>query len=348
MNRPDREATGKEIIETIVNAMRDGLEPMFSKTLAPGLFHVYLREPDYERLRGVFTELQQDAALALDAEIASLNKSARRGLGPLLNRLAGKIKPAMENLPEEARPALTGKFKVEGKCVRPSDGWQISFHKNEDENSEPGDVVVIAKLTLPDRPQLGGGMTTLNIKTLFRAGATQSTRETGRETDAPAPATPPRSKPARITAENPKPGRPSAGTLLDDLLANKTTDPSPAALAVLRYRDNDGDHAFEMTRPSIVVGRGGAGVWTDLKLNTLPDVSREHLRIKYEAAGREADGAFYLKDLSSLGVTIDGRRVPPSMETVGDSRVDKDVWAPLPRRARIGLADVLFLEFDAQ
>ena len=39
-----------------------------------------------------------------------------------------------------------------------------------------------------------------------------------------------------------------------------------------------------MTKDQIVVGRGGRDYWTDLKLDTLPDVSREHFRLRRDPA----------------------------------------------------------------
>jgi predicted component of type VI protein secretion system len=78
-----------------------------------------------------------------------------------------------------------------------------------------------------------------------------------------------------------------------------------------------------------VVGRGGRDYWTDLKLDTLPDVSREHCRLRRDAT----TGQFFLTDVSSLGTTIDGAKAAPQQET------------PLPARARIGLAGVVYLEF---
>lgn len=342
-NRGDREATGKDIIEAIVESMVAGLEPMYSKTLAPGLFHVYLREKDYERLQGVFNELQREAQKALDDKLASLNKSARRGMGPILKLLAGKLKPALEKMPEEARPPLTEKIRLEGECVRPDNGWQITFFKNEDEDSDPGDVVIIASLVMPQRPELGGGVTTLSIKTLYREG---SMRITDPKRD---PMTgPPAAQ--RITLDRHGKTAASAPTLPAtreeaptgpvDVSALRT---NPSAFAVLRYHDNAGDHAFEMNKASLVIGRGGAGVWVDIKLNTLPDVSREHLRIRRDEGTR----AFYLKDVSTLGTTIDGQIVPPAMDTMGDRRVDKDVWVRLPNKARIGLASTITIEFEA-
>lgn len=345
MKEQDKEATAKEIIEAIVNAMLLNLEPMHTRTLAPGLFHVYLREKDYDRLKGVFVELQSEAAAALDEKVASFNKASRRGLGSMLTKLAARLKPALENVPEEMRASFPGKLRIEGECVGPKDGWRILFYRNEDPDSEPGDIVVEPMLVLPEQPQLGVGMTTRGIKTLYRAGSTKITRDKagGGRGEMPSPA-------QRITLEHLPDSPPAAETLLASPETAPTaggqsyTTQSPGVFAVIRYRDNDGDHVFEMAKPDIVVGRGGTGVRVDIKLNTLPDVSREHLRIKRD----EASGEFYLKDVSTLGTTINGRAVPPAMETIGDKRMDKDTWVSLPKQSRIGLAGAVVMEFDAR
>ena len=90
-----------------------------------------------------------------------------------------------------------------------------------------------------------------------------------------------------------------------------------------------GASTYTVTKDQIVAGRGGRDYWTDLKLDTLPDVSREHFRLRRDPA----TGQFFLTDVSSLGTTIEGAKAPPQQE------------APLPARAKIGLAGVLFLEF---
>jgi predicted component of type VI protein secretion system len=95
-----------------------------------------------------------------------------------------------------------------------------------------------------------------------------------------------------------------------------------------------------MTKSSIVIGRGGTGVWTDIKLATGTDVSREHLRI------REDGGRFFLKDVSSLGTSIDGISVPGSMVRSGNQLIDQDIWVPLPSPSRISLAGVIEIEFS--
>lgn len=118
------------------------------------------------------------------------------------------------------------------------------------------------------------------------------------------------------------------------------TDVQPA-LARLNYEDNRGQQTYLMTKDEIVIGREAPDVWVDLRLDTLPDVSREHARIQ-----RTPEGRFRIKDLSKLGTTVDGVPVPRSLEsTTGEAR-DLDRWFDLPDRARIGLAGVVQLQFE--
>ena len=113
--------------------------------------------------------------------------------------------------------------------------------------------------------------------------------------------------------------------------------------ATLDYEDETGAHTYQITKDQIKIGRGAADRWVDLKLNTKKDVSREHLQIRRDAAS----GKFFVKDMSTLGTTVNGKRVPASIEQVNGEDVDKNIEAPLPAKARIGLAGVLFLEFRA-
>ena len=112
--------------------------------------------------------------------------------------------------------------------------------------------------------------------------------------------------------------------------------------ARISYRDDDGVHVYEMTKKQIVVGRGVGDTWTDLRLTTKADVSRQHARIRYEPA----TGRFLIKDLSTFGTTIDGAKIDSSLEEVNGEIRDIDRWEPLPDRARIGLADIFDLEFE--
>jgi pSer/pThr/pTyr-binding forkhead associated (FHA) protein len=70
-------------------------------------------------------------------------------------------------------------------------------------------------------------------------------------------------------------------------------------------------------------------------------VSREHARIQ-----RTPEGTFRIKDLSKLGTTVNGVPVPSSLESADGGVRDLDRWEPLPDKARIGLAGVIYLDFE--
>ena len=124
------------------------------------------------------------------------------------------------------------------------------------------------------------------------------------------------------------------------LSRRELTDVQPA-LARLNYEDNRGAQTYLMTKDEIVLGREAPDVWVDLRLDTLPDVSREHARVQ-----RTPEGKFRIKDLSKLGTTVDGEAIPRSLETIDGQVKDLDRWFDLPDKARIGLAGVVHLQFE--
>jgi hypothetical protein len=113
--------------------------------------------------------------------------------------------------------------------------------------------------------------------------------------------------------------------------------------ANLAYEDDSGAHTFQMTKDLVKIGRGSPDHWVDLKLKVKKDVSREHLQIRRDPS----TGKLFLKDLSTLGTTVDGKRVPPSIQQTDGADVDANIEVPLPGKARIGLAGVLFIDFKA-
>lgn len=115
------------------------------------------------------------------------------------------------------------------------------------------------------------------------------------------------------------------------------------AYATLEYDDQGGHQVYRITKDQIVIGRGGREYWTDVTLNTLPDVSREHIRLRRDTES----GKFFLKDLSRLGTTIDGKKVPSSIEYADGEKRDKNLEVELPAQGEIGLADVIVLKFQA-
>jgi hypothetical protein len=116
-------------------------------------------------------------------------------------------------------------------------------------------------------------------------------------------------------------------------------------LARVRYQDSGMDKTFVMTSDEIVIGRGGKAVWVDLKLEGPSDISREHCRIRRDPG----TGAFFIRDLSQFGTAVNGTPIPKSVEQVeGGEKVDRNLEAPLSSPARITLADVCTLNFEAE
>jgi hypothetical protein len=136
--------------------------------------------------------------------------------------------------------------------------------------------------------------------------------------------------------------RHSAG---DPVTADGNNEGARAVLARVRYRDSGMDKTFVMTSEEIVVGRGGKAVWVDLKLEGPADVSREHCRIRRDPK----TGTFFIRDLSQFGTTVNGASIPNSVERVeGGEKIDRNREVLLPSPARITLADVCTLEFEAE
>jgi pSer/pThr/pTyr-binding forkhead associated (FHA) protein len=78
-----------------------------------------------------------------------------------------------------------------------------------------------------------------------------------------------------------------------------------------------------------------------VRVDAAPDVSREHVRLRRDTT----TGQFFLKDLSRYGTTVNGQRVTSSIETSDGGKRDINLEVPLPAVARIGLADMVFLDF---
>lgn len=116
-------------------------------------------------------------------------------------------------------------------------------------------------------------------------------------------------------------------------------------LARLRYHNSGKENTFAMIGEEIVIGRGGKAVWVDLKLEGPADISREHCRIRRDPKTR----AFFIKDLSQFGTKVNGTSIPNSVERgEGGDKVDRNREVPLPSPAKITLADVCTLEFEAE
>jgi len=194
--------------------------------------------------------------------------------------------------------------KSASKVVAPDGGWRVEFFENTEDDVDPGDIVIYSELALPAKPEYGAGSMTKRINTRRMAGELTASQKY----DEQLPAT-----------------------------------QEMEAHATIEYEDQAGRQTYRMAKNQIVIGRGGRDYWTDLKLTTLPDVSREHVRLRRDAES----GEFFIKDLSRLGTSVNGEPIPTSVEYVDGEKRDKNVEVKLPASARIGLAGVVFLNFKS-
>ena len=281
-------ATGRDIVLAIGENMRQSLEPLVTKTIAPSLYQIYLHADDYDRLRTLFGELEKEAQALLDSELARMN----RGSSPALPRILRRKK--------EEPPAAPKFVSAEGK-------WSIRFQEDPNGTLSPGDVEVVSEFARSPEAGYGAGSKTHRISTTRRLGQMTTTKQ-----DAVAAAD------------------------------NTVAASGPAGFARIVYKDDRGTHTFLVTKDEIVIGRQAPDVWADLSIDTSLDVSREHARLR-----RTAEGAFRIKDLSKLGTTVNGIPLPRGLESAdGGARDPEDHWEPLPDKARIGLAGVIYLDFE--
>jgi hypothetical protein len=150
---PARRAAA-DLIDAVVDNMRQNLEELKYATLAPSRYTVYLSPAEYGRLEGILPRLQQEAARALDEELAKRNRPSwlrRRAAW-----LPGRHRAPLENAGSR---------------------WHIEFLSDSGgELAEDGDIVVHSELVLPADPELGVGERTRRITTSRQSGR-ESTRE---------------------------------------------------------------------------------------------------------------------------------------------------------------------------
>jgi hypothetical protein len=235
-------------------------------------------------------------------------------LRPILPRVEDEARRALdEEVAALNRASLAEKLKLsrrgDPRVDPPDGGWQIRFFENTDDGVETGDIAIYSELALPAKPELGAGSATKRIATRRIGG--NSTEATHRYEPAP---------------EQPAPVPAAAGETV---------------YAVIDYEDKSGRKQFRVSKDQVVIGRGGRDYWTDLKLDSAPDVSREHVRLRRDPQS----GRFFLKDLSRLGTTVNGEAAPSSVDFAGGGKRDLNIEVPLPAVARIGLAGVVFLDF---
>lgn len=244
-----------------------------------------------------------------------LNGREMRRLGPVMQRTKAE---AIRALNEELAGLNKRKLRLPGFSMNHKryetigDGWVIEFHENTDDDADQNPLIVQSEFAAPERPAADAdddrvGTDTVRITRRQISGLTTTTTETVRSPN----------------------------------LMNRK--PSGIVYATIQYEDERGSQSYEMTKDRIKIGRGAADCWVDLRLHSKQDISREHIQVRID----NDTGKFFIKDLSTYGTTVDGRRIPPSIDRAGGEENDKNVEVPLPPKARIGLAGVLELQFRA-
>jgi hypothetical protein len=201
------------------------------------------------------------------------------------------------------------KRRIEYKALHPE--WTVEFHRDDEERLRRGDIEIYSELGSSEQVDLGAGAKTTFI-----------TRRPAEQAPAAEPA----------AAAGPD-AAPTVGPRTDR-----------RAYAYLKYMGPAGQSTFPVTRDQTVIGRGGKAFWVDLKVEGPADVSREHCRIRRDPA----TGTFSIKDVSQYGTTVNSDQLPSSLErTAAGEKIDRNIEVPLPSVAKIGLAGVFFLDFEA-
>ena len=228
------------------------------------------------------------------------------GIVPILReQTARALREELEKLNQGSRVRrwIGGSMRRPGADIQNAGSdWHVDFVADPDGDLAEGDLLVDSELLLPSSPDLGMGERTRRITTVH-TGSRTTTRE---HTD------------VKTAAASPTPVR-----------------------ATLVYEDDRGRHSYDVVKESLTVGRGGIAYPVDVRIASSPDVSREHARIRRDAAS----GRFFLIDLSSLGTTLNGRHVPRGYDEVEGSKRENGAETLVPDEARIGLADTVFLDF---
>jgi hypothetical protein len=336
----DEKLSGRVIIDTILANMRQQVEELRYSKIVPAAYDVYLHGEDQQRFEGLAHEIAAEAVRALQEALDAFNRPSR------LDRMREIVK----------------KPRLPYKKVGP---WLVRIARDPDDAVPRGRALVVSQIALAGADSFEG-QRTRRLATLSE-GRDGRTESADRDVRMPGPSwTPeaPRSRPDRPSADpraaegrftapqaiaesrspsDPQatpsdtaevaPPAPAALAENDDAELEDTREVARSrALATLSWEDEAGPHAFRMTGLELTVGRAVQGSTADVRLETLPDVSRTHLRVRYHPEDR----SFSIEDLSLLGTSVNGEPL------------ERGAPRPLPERADIRLADHVTLRFESE
>src|SRR5687767_4004905 len=271
-------------------------------TLPPTVFHVYLHPRDFTRIEGIAPRIVSELQKSLTDEVRRMNERRTTSKG-----LVARLMPQDE--------------EGEGAPIEvPASGWDVYIQADQNDELGPGDLGIESMLPLPAAAEFGGPPTTRIVKSVVTGVKRTST-----------------------TVDVPQPAATSGTATAGSSPATRTAVPTEhnAERASLTYVDDRGAHVFSMRKDTLSVGRGGSAVWVDVQLVTTPKVSREHFRLR-----RNAAGAFFIQDLSTWGTSVDGTALPPASPD-GAGVLQPGAEQPLAPVARIEVADAVVIEFKA-
>jgi FHA domain len=186
----------------------------------------------------------------------------------------------------------------------PAAGWELHVHADRNNTLKPGHLGIESLLPLPAPVEFGGPPTTRIVKAVVtESGRSSTTIEVAQDAAAAA-------------------------------------EPDARERATLTYDDDAGHHVFSMRKDTLSIGRGGSSVWVDVQVIAASKVSREHVRLRHDGAGR-----FFIQDVSSWGTSIDGGPIPAAVKGP-DGVIRAGAARELPSPARIDLAGALVIHFE--
>ena len=150
--------TSGDLIDAIVDNMRQNLEQLKFATLAPSRYTVYLSAAEHTRLEGIIPRLQAEAARALDEELERLNRPSwlKRQIS-WLPEFGGRKRPPAENAGQR---------------------WHVEFLCDTDgELAADDDIIVHSDLVLAPDLELGVGERTRRITTVKTGDHTTTRRQ---------------------------------------------------------------------------------------------------------------------------------------------------------------------------
>lgn len=200
----------------------------------------------------------------------------------------------------------------------PAGGWAIHIKPSMNGEVAQGELGIHSRLSVPVHTTYGSGAGTVKVAQTIVSGTDRRTAFS----EEPAAAVPlAQQQPAAVVTAAPSATGP------------RTAPDGPRLI----YTDDSGAHVYVITKDLTKIGRGGEAHWVDLTLVTGTKVSREHCHIR-----RDANGAFFLRDVGSWGTHVNGAKVPKFDE--GDASTEH----PLGDSASIDLAGLVRIDFRTQ